>query len=93
MLADASKWIMASICVALGWISVVAVPQIAKDIGTAGTAMLAAGGVAYTAGAVIYATKKPNPSPTVFGYHEIFHALVVLAIALQYAVIAFFVLP
>ena len=92
-LADASKWIMASICVALGWVSVVAIPDIIPAIGWFGTALLALSGVAYTAGAIIYATKKPDPKPEVFGYHEIFHALVVLAIALQYAVIAFFVLP
>jgi hemolysin III len=51
------------------------------------------GGVLYTLGAVVYARKKPDPSPTVFGYHEIFHALVIAAAALQYAVIAFYVLP
>jgi hemolysin III len=92
VLADASKWIMASICVAFGWVSVVAMPDIVDDIGVLGTVLLALGGVAYTAGAVIYATKKPNPKPTVFGYHEVFHALVLLAIALQYCVVAFFVI-
>ncbi len=92
-LADGSKWIMASICIALGWVSVVALPDIADDIGVLGTALLAAGGIAYTAGAVIYATKKPDLAPAVFGYHELFHALVLLAIALQYSVVAFFVLP
>jgi hemolysin III len=92
-LADHSKWIMAGICIALGWVSVVALPDIADDIGVLGTALLAAGGIAYTAGAVIYATKKPDPAPAVFGYHEIFHALVLVAIALQYSVVAFFVLP
>ncbi len=56
-LADGSKWIMATICIALGWVSVVALPDIAPEIGVVGTALLAAGGVAYTAGAVIYATK------------------------------------
>lgn len=92
-LADASKWIMAIICIALGWISVIALPDIAKEIGMTATVLLAAGGVAYTAGAVIYATQKPDPAPAVFGYHEIFHILVVVAIALQYAVIAFWALP
>ena len=92
-LADASKWIMAVICIALGWISVIALPEIARGIGISGTVLLAAGGVAYTVGAVIYATQRPNPAPAVFGYHEIFHLLVVLAIALQYAVVAFWVIP
>lgn len=92
-LADASKWIMAIVCMGLGWISIVAVPDIAREIGMSGTALLAAGGVAYTAGAVIYALQKPNPVQGVFGYHEVFHLLVVIAIALQYSVVAFYVLP
>jgi hemolysin III len=55
--------------------------------------MVAAGGLLYTIGALVYARQRPDPAPTVFGYHEIFHALVILAAALQYAVIAFWVLP
>ena len=66
-------------------------------IGTLGagpTALVAAGGgLLYTAGAVIYARKRPDPVPAVFGYHEVFHVLVITAAALQYAAIAFFVLP
>lgn len=92
-LADGSKWIMAIICIALGWISVVALPDIIEQIGAVGTGLLVAGGVAYTAGAVIYALQKPNPIPNVFGYHEVFHLLVVIAIALQYSVIAFYAIP
>lgn len=92
-LAEASKWIMAGICIGLGWVSIIAVPQIAKEIGLFAMILLGAGGVAYTAGAIIYALQKPNPVPQVFGYHEVFHVLVVIAIALQYAVIAFYVLP
>lgn len=92
-LADASKWIMAIVCVSLGWISIIALPDIAQQIGAAGTVLLAAGGVAYTAGAIVYATQKPDPAPATFGYHEVFHLLVVIAIALQYAVVAFWALP
>lgn len=92
-LAESSKWIMAVICTGLGWISIIAVPDIVREIGVSGTALLAAGGIAYTAGAVIYALQKPNPVQGVFGYHEVFHLLVVVAIALQYSVIAFWVLP
>lgn len=87
-LAEASKWIMAGICIGLGWVSIVAMPQIASEIGAIGTMLLALGGVAYTVGAIIYAAQKPNPVPNVFGYHEVFHALVVLAIILQYTVVA-----
>ena len=55
--------------------------------------MVAAGGLLYTAGALVYAFRRPDPAPAVFGYHEVFHALVIAAAALQYAVIAFFVIP
>ena len=51
------------------------------------------GGLLYTLGALVYALKRPDPAPTVFGYHEVFHALVIVAAALQYAVVAFFVIP
>lgn len=91
LLADASKWIMAIVCICLGWVSVIAMPDIISGIGLTGGMLLAAGGVAYTAGALIYALQKPNPVPSVFGYHEVFHLLVVVAIALQYSVVAFFV--
>jgi hemolysin III len=56
-------------------------------------ALLMGGGLLYTAGAVIYATQRPNPRPAVFGYHEIFHALVLAAAAAHFAVVAFYALP
>ena len=54
---------------------------------------LKADGAAGTSGAIVYARRRPDPFPAIFGYHEIFHALVIAAVALQYAVVAFFVLP
>ena len=60
-------------------------------VGLALAWLTAAGGVAYTAGAVVYARRRPDPVPAVFGYHELFHALTLLAIACQYVAIAFFV--
>ncbi|MEA2401575.1 MAG: hemolysin, partial [Thermoleophilaceae bacterium] len=57
------------------------------------TALVALGGVLYTAGAVVYGLKRPDPAPRVFGYHEVFHAFTIAAAALHYAVIAFWVLP
>jgi hemolysin III len=89
----APKWLLAVIYISLGWVAVAAVPQLAAAIGIAGLALLALGGLLYTVGAVIYAMKRPDPVPAVFGYHEVFHALVILAAAIQYAVIAFWVLP
>jgi hemolysin III len=55
--------------------------------------LLGLGGVLYTVGAVVYAVRRPGPVPAVFGYHEVFHALVIAAAAVQYAVIAFWVVP
>ena len=57
----------------------------------AATLAIALGGALYSAGAVVYAKRKPDPRPQVFGYHEIFHVLVVAAVGLQYAVVAFWV--
>jgi hemolysin III len=90
---DAPKPLVAAIYVVLGWVAVVAFPALLDELGPVGTALVAAGGLLYTAGAVVYALRRPDPIPAVFGYHEVFHALVIAAAALQYAVIAFFVLP
>jgi hemolysin III len=90
---DAPAWVVAATCVALGWVSVVALRQIVERIGVGATALLVAGGIAYTAGAIVYARRRPDPFPDTFGYHEVFHALVLVALACQYVTIAFFVLP
>jgi hemolysin III len=90
---DAPRWVFAALYLALGWVSATVLGQLPDAIGWLGVAGLASGGVLYTVGAVIYATGRPDPAPRVFGYHEVFHALVIAAAALQYAVIAFAVLP
>jgi hemolysin III len=89
----APRWLIAAVYVALGWVAVAAMPALADKIGATGVALLMGGGLLYTAGAVIYATKRPDPSPEVFGYHEIFHALVVAAAAAHFAVVAFYAMP
>jgi hemolysin III len=88
----APKWLAAVIGIALGWVGVAAMPELWDTAGVAAVALLAAGGLAYTAGALVYAFKRPNPAPRVFGYHELFHALTIVAVACQYVAIAFFVL-
>lgn len=87
----APKWLAAAIGLALGWIAVVLLPQLIARLNPAAIALLVIGGLAYTAGALVYARRRPDPIPAVFGYHELFHALTVLAIACQYTAIAFFV--
>jgi hemolysin III len=85
------KWLSAAIGLALGWMAVVALPQLAHNEGLAPLFLLAAGGVAYTAGAVVYAWGRPDPLPRIFGYHEVFHALTIVALSCQYVAIAFFI--
>ena len=89
---DGPKWLAAVIGVGLGWAGVIVAAQLIHKIGASGFALLVAGGLAYTAGAVVYALRRPDPLPTLFGYHEIFHAVVIAAVALQYSVVAFYVL-
>jgi len=90
---DAPYWVGAAAGIALGWVGIVALPQIYDSVGPAGVALVAAGGVAYTLGAVVYARRRPDPRPAVFGYHEIFHVLTIVAAICNFAAIAFFVLP
>ena len=87
----APKWLSAVFGIALGWVGVLALPQLAHREGIAPVVLIAAGGLAYTAGAVVYALRRPDPLPRVFGYHELFHAMTIVALACQYAAIAFFV--
>jgi hemolysin III len=84
-------WLSAVFGVGLGWVGVVALPQLMRREGLTPILLLAAGGIAYTAGAIVYARRRPDPAPRVFGYHELFHALTIVALACQYVAIAFFV--
>ena len=78
---------------AVGWVAFLALPQLFSGLGGMGFAFVISGGLAYTVGAVVYATKWPDPWPTVFGYHEVFHALTLVGAGLHLAAIAFAVLP
>lgn len=87
----APKWLSALLGIAIGWVGVAALPQLASTAGPAAVALLGCGGLVYTAGAIVYVRRRPDPRPTVFGYHELFHALTLVALACQYVAIAFFV--
>jgi hemolysin III len=76
---DAPKWMTALICVALGWTVIGQVIDRASVVGPAAVWLLVASGVIYSLGALVYAIKRPDPFPRVFGYHEVFHALVIVA--------------
>jgi hemolysin III len=88
----APKALSAAIGVALGWVGAAAFTQLAK-VGPGGITLVVAGGVLYTAGALVYAFKRPDPKPAVLGYHELFHLCTLGGAACQYVAIAFFVLP
>lgn len=86
------KRVSAAIGLALGWVAIAAFTQLLK-LPAAGLVLVLAGGLAYTLGAITYALRRPDPFPRVFGYHEVFHLLTVVAAGCQYAAIAFYVLP
>jgi len=90
---DAPKWLSALVYIVLGWSAVAAIPQIVAHAGWGPTLLLALGGALYSAGAAVYTLRRPDPAPAVFGYHEVFHALVVAAAVTHYAAIALYVLP
>ena len=87
------KWVGALIYLSLGWVAVAAGPAMWQEMGPTGTLLIAAGGLLYTAGAVIYAIQRPDPKPAVFGYHEVFHLLVIAAAGLHFAAVALYALP
>ncbi len=89
----APKWVSAAIYLAMGWAGFALFPKLVGDLGPWPAVGLLGGGVLYTAGAVIYAGKRPNPFPKVFGYHEVFHALVIAAAIAHYLVVALAVVP
>ena len=84
----APKALVAALYVALGWVILPVLPALRALLGGGGVALLAAGGVLYSAGAVVYAMRRPDPFPRVFGYHEVFHALTIAAAGLHFAVAA-----
>ena len=90
---SAPKPITAGIYVFAGLLGVIAVGQLAGTVGLVAVGGLALGGLLFIIGAAIYATEKPDPFPSIFGYHEIFHVLVVVAAAIHFGVIAGWVVP
>jgi hemolysin III len=88
---DSPRWLSALAYLGVGWVGVIAVPEVFSQ-GVAVGVLVAIGGALYTAGAVAYATTWPNPFPATFGFHEVFHLLVVAAAATQFVAVALVVL-
>lgn len=87
------KWVTATVYVAVGMIGAIGFPAIIAETGLVAGVLIAGGGALYITGAVVYAAGRPDPSPAVFGYHEIFHVLVIAAAAAHFAAVALFALP
>jgi hemolysin III len=87
------RWLFTAVYVIVGWSMALALPQLFRGMGALGFSLVLAGGVAYTLGAVVYAAKRPDPWPRVFGFHEVFHACTIVGAGLHLAAIAFVVLP
>jgi hemolysin III len=90
---EAPKWVTTIIYLSVGWIGALGFPGIVVSAGVGAGVLIAAGGVLYTTGAIVYARQRPDPNPAVFGYHEIFHVLVIVAAAAHFAAVAIYALP
>ena len=90
---DAPKWAVSLPYVVVGWCALAVVPQLVRGLTGGGFALVLVGGAAYTIGAVVYAARRPDPWPRVFGYHEIFHACTVVGATLHYAAISLYAVP
>lgn len=86
---SAPRWVGVPIYLALGWVAVFVLPELLRQVGVAALVLILVGGALYTAGALFYALRRPDPWPTVFGYHEFFHAATVLAAICHYVAIWF----
>jgi hemolysin III len=85
---SAPRWLYVPIYLALGWVAVFVLPDLLHNGGVAVLVLVAVGGALYSLGAVVYAFKRPDPVPRIFGYHEVFHALTVAAFVLQYVAVS-----
>ena len=90
---NSPKWIRSLTYVVVGWLGMIAFPDLLDEAGWVCMGLIAFGGVLYTIGALAYAAKRPNPIPTVFGYHEVFHSFVILGALAHYVSIAGYVIP
>ena len=83
----APRWVYVGLYLGLGWVAVGMLPQILHKGGVAVLVLIAVGGICYSYGAVVYARKRPDPSPRWFGFHEVFHALTLAAFACHYVAV------
>lgn len=89
---DSPRGLKALAYLTVGWVGVLAVPQLFSGVGTGGAVLLLIGGGLYTVGALVYAARWPNPFPRTLGFHEIFHLLVVAAAVIQFVAVSLVVM-
>jgi hemolysin III len=89
----APRWLVAAVYVVLGWVGVILLPEVVRSAGIAAATLFVAGGLLYTVGALVYARRRPDPRPAVFGFHEVFHVFVIAAAVAHFVAIAAFVVP
>src|SRR4051812_25498615 len=85
---DRSHAIGGALYIGIGWLAVLAGPAMVHHMGLGTLLLLLLGGIAYTGGAIVLSTRKPNPFPRVFGYHEVWHSLTIAAATLHFIAIA-----
>jgi hemolysin III len=90
---SAPRWLQALAYLMVGWVAVLAVPQLADRAGVAPLVLLAVGGALYTLGALVYALRRPNLWPRTYGFHEVFHTLVIAAAIVHFVAMAGWVVP
>ncbi|HIW62245.1 MAG TPA: hemolysin III family protein [Candidatus Stackebrandtia excrementipullorum] len=88
----APRWLYTSLYIGLGWVAVFFIPQFIAGVGLAAVILVFAGGVLYSVGGVVYGLKRPDPSPTWFGFHEVFHTFTIAAWVCQYSAVVLVVL-
>ena len=89
---DAPRWLSAVAYLGVGWVGLILIPQLFPALGVAAAVLVIVGGALYSVGAVAYATAWPNPLPAAFGFHEVFHLLVIAAAATQFVALSLVVL-
>ena len=83
----APRWLSTTLYVVVGWVVIFFLPELADGAGVGVVVLIAVGGTLYTLGAVVYATKWPNPSQHVYGFHEVFHTLTIAAFSVHYVAV------
>jgi len=84
-----ARWLFVALYMLLGWVALGVLPQLSAAGGLEVVVLLLVGGLFYSLGAIVYATKRPDPSPRWFGFHEVFHAFTLLAFVTHYIAVSF----